>query len=120
MNNEINRQSLDNEMDAIELGLNALSYMLRKTHALTQDLSSILAHDKVPLDAKAFLPGLQDQGYRVLVNARNKISELMESVGDYRNNTDACTDIEEFVTGPAFTMMRDLAKPVKLPVNQPI
>jgi hypothetical protein len=107
---EPTREILDDEIEAIELGLNALAYGLRHTYMVALDMVAIKRATTPGSTGEAIVGHLPAQNLAVLQDARRKIGELMEVVGDYRNNTDCCTDREDAVTGAAFALMHDLAK----------
>ena len=105
---EPNCEILDDEIEAIELGLNALAYGLRRTYMVALDMVAMKRAARPGSEAEKIMEHLPAQNLAVLQDARRKIGELMEEVGDYRNNTDCCTDREGSVTADAYELMHAL------------
>ena len=115
---EPNREILDNEIEAIELGLNALAYGLRRTYMLALDTMAIVRSAKQGSEAEAIIKNLPAQNLAVIQYARRKIGELMETVGNYRNNTDCCSEREGQVTEVAYELMNTLTEHDREPLEQ--
>jgi len=109
MTMEPTRKILDDEIEAIELGLNGLAYGLRRTYMIALDTMSIKRSVRPGSDSEKILGPIPARNLAVLQSARRKIGDLMEEVGDYRNDTDCCTDREASVTADAYGLMQELA-----------
>lgn len=99
------REQLDAEYDAIELGLFALVYMLRKT----RDLALDAAHFERAANAGIAKEVAQEalvEAHGTLKDVRRQVSDLIEWVGNFRNNSDAVTLREPEITWQAFEAMK--------------
>lgn len=109
-----NRRSVIHaEIEAIELGLVSLAYGLRHTAQVAQELDETTRWPGISKPAKNQAARLCRDDLREILRARKIISKLMQTHGDFRNNTDMCTDAEEVITGPAYSAMYALEKQQK-------
>lgn len=103
------REIIDQEAEAVELGLSALGYMLNRTARMAVDFNHMAAHNQVKTaDGRAQVRRLCQENLSIVRKARKVLGRLMEDVGNYRDATDSCTDDEGDITGSAFKAMHTL------------
>jgi hypothetical protein len=102
-----NREEVDSIYDAAELAVFAIIYMMRKTRDLAVDLNSITQSMAADSPGAETAANLLNKAKALLEDSRSQLGNLMEALGDYRNNTDALTLHEMEITRPAFDAMHD-------------
>lgn len=101
-------KEINQDYEAIALALDALGYMLRKTHhtALMMHVSMV-AQPQMPQINEYCLNRVCSDCRGQLRFVRKELAKLLEAVGEDRNAWDAVTETESKLTTPAFEAMKD-------------
>lgn len=98
------RAEIEREYEAIEVGLPAISYMIRRIHLVAAELHNSLLRQPEGDGAK-ILTRLRDDDLGEVRMVRQRVSALLEDVGNFMDGTDMTQEGDGEATAHAFNLM---------------